>query len=83
MSEANDLGLQTNQLLNRAPILRRINTEGRRWLAQARLAGNEVDIGEHIPRNQHPVRFTEKHDVASGVARRVNDAKAAYLVAIV
>jgi hypothetical protein len=45
VSETDDFGIQINQLLNRAPILRRIDAEGRRRLAQARLARNEVDIG--------------------------------------
>src|SRR5205807_2954138 len=81
MAEAYKRRLQIDQGLDRAPVLAWLDTKEGRRLAQARLAGHEVHIGEHVAGDGQPVGIAEEDNVAARVPGRMHDAKTRDLIA--
>ena len=80
VAETDDSRLQGGYQTNGLAILCRVRRKEFGRLPQARLAGEEIDVGQHVAGDQHPVRLAKKHNMTRGVAGRVDDAKARDLV---
>ncbi len=65
--------LERRELALRPPVLRRVDREQSRRLAQAGDRGQQVHVEEDVAADQRAVRLAPERDVAGGVAGRVED----------
>lgn len=83
MAEEDQRGLQSRELLDGADVFARIAAKGTGGQAQTGLHLGEADIREHIADDGHSIGVTEVDDMARGMARCMDHAKASEDISIV